>query len=93
LGLNWERQNGVEDSATTESGRVIFMLVLSRKEQQALVIDDHIKVVVLHTSNRGVRLGIEAPPEVSIHRGEVRERIEQEQRQQEIGIEVKHDAA
>ena len=66
------------------------MLVLSRKEQETLIIDDQIKVIVLQTSNRGVRLGIEAPPHVTIHRGEVRERIEKEQQQQ---VEVKHDAA
>ncbi len=66
------------------------MLVLSRKEQEVLVIDEHIRVVVLHASSRGVRLGIEAPSHVSIHRGEVRERIEAEQQQH---ANIEQDAA
>jgi len=65
------------------------MLVLSRKPQEVLIIDDHIRVVVLQANNRSVRLGIEAPPEVSIHRGEVHQRIESENRQ--LGVE--QDAA
>lgn len=68
------------------------MLVLSRKPQEVLVIDDHIRVVILHSTNRSVRLGIEAPPEVSIHRGEVYQRIEAERCQVDIeGLE--QDAA
>ena len=65
------------------------MLVLSRKPQQTLIIDDHIKVVVLQSNSSGVRLGIEAPAEVSIHRGEIHERIMAEQRR----VELEQDAA
>ncbi len=66
------------------------MLVLSRKEQETLIIDGNIKVVVLHVSSRGVRIGIEAPPHVAIHRGEVRDRINAE-RQRSVDVEhVEH---
>jgi carbon storage regulator len=70
------------------------MLVLSRKEQQTLIIDDHIKVVVLQTSGRSVRIGIEAPPHVSIHRGEVHERIDAEEiAESQQAMNVEQDAA
>jgi carbon storage regulator len=47
------------------------MLVLSRKLGESLNIDGHIKVTVLETRGRKVRLGIEAPAHVSIVRSEI----------------------
>lgn len=47
------------------------MLILSRKEGDAIVIDGGVKIVVLSADRRGVRLGIEAPPDVRILRGEI----------------------
>ncbi len=47
------------------------MLILSRKPGDAIVIGDGIRIVVLESDRRGVRLGIEAPPEVSILREEI----------------------
>ncbi|MEO5798589.1 MAG: carbon storage regulator CsrA [Gemmatimonadales bacterium] len=47
------------------------MLVLSRKEGEAIVIDGNIRVVVLSCDRRGVRLGIEAPTETGILREEL----------------------
>lgn len=47
------------------------MLILQRREQQALLIGDDIRVVVLKTDGGGVRLGIEAPVEVTILREEI----------------------
>lgn len=47
------------------------MLILQRREQQALLIGDDIRVVVLKTDGGGVRLGIEAPSEVTILREEI----------------------
>lgn len=47
------------------------MLVLSRKEGQRLVIGDRVVVKVLEVTGGRVRLGIEAPREVSIRRGEL----------------------
>ena len=47
------------------------MLILSRKAGDAILSGDGIRVVVLASDRRGVRLGIEAPPEVSILREEI----------------------
>ena len=51
------------------------MLVLSRKRDEAIRINDDITIVVVEIRGDKVRLGIEAPPEVSIHRQEIYERI------------------
>jgi len=51
------------------------MLVLSRKPQETIVIDDEVKVRVLSVKGRQVRLGIEAPREVAVNREEIHERI------------------
>ncbi len=48
------------------------MLVLSRKEGEKLVIGDNITLVVSRISGNRVTLGIEAPPEVRIVRGELK---------------------
>lgn len=47
------------------------MLVLGRKEDQQIVIDDDVCVKVLSIRGNTVRLGIEAPASVSIVRGEI----------------------
>jgi carbon storage regulator len=51
------------------------MLVLTRKPNQAIVIGDDIRIVVVSVDRDQVRLGIEAPREVSVHRAEVYEEI------------------
>ena len=56
------------------------MLILSRRPGDAIVIGDGIRVVVLECDRRGVRLGIEAPPEVSILREEIVRQIADENR-------------
>ncbi len=52
------------------------MLVLTRKPNQAIVIGDNIRIVVVSVDRDQVRLGIEAPREVSVHRAEVYEEIQ-----------------
>ncbi|WP_437188142.1 carbon storage regulator CsrA [Planctomicrobium sp. SH668] len=47
------------------------MLVLSRKKNESIVIDDQIVVTVIEIRGDKVRLGIEAPRDVAIHRSEV----------------------
>jgi carbon storage regulator CsrA len=47
------------------------MLVLTRKHQEKIRIGDHIVITVLKTKGKSVRLGIEAPNEVSVIRGEL----------------------
>lgn len=46
------------------------MLVLSRKKNESIVIDDAIVVTVIEIRGDKVRLGIEAPKEVGVHRQE-----------------------
>jgi len=47
------------------------MLVLSRKKNESIVINDDITIVVVEIRGDKVRLGVEAPKEVPIHRREV----------------------
>ena len=57
------------------------MLVLSRKKNESIVINDQIVVTVIEVRGDKVRLGIEAPKEVPVHRREVYVKIkEAEQR-------------
>ncbi len=50
------------------------MLVLCRAQNEALVINDNIRVVVVSVDRGKVRLGVEAPAEVRIDREEIHER-------------------
>jgi carbon storage regulator len=51
------------------------MLVLSRKRNESIIIDGNIVVTVVDIRGDKVRLGIEAPKDVPIHRSEVYEAI------------------
>ena len=51
------------------------MLVLSRKKNESIVINDDITIVVVEIRGDKVRLGVEAPKEVPVHRREVFEAI------------------
>ena len=53
------------------------MLILTRKVGESVLIGDGIKVSVLAVKGNQVRVGIEAPKDVSVHREEVRERLEE----------------
>ncbi len=54
------------------------MLILTRKEGEKIIIYDNIKIVILSNKGGGVRIGIEAPDGIPIHREEVYNRIKQE---------------
>jgi len=51
------------------------MLVLSRKKDEKIIIGDDITLVVIEIRSDKVRLRIEAPTEISVHRSEVYEKI------------------
>ena len=51
------------------------MLVLSRKKNESIVINDDITIVVVEIRGDKVRLGVEAPKEVPVHRSEVYQAI------------------
>ena len=59
------------------------MLVLSRKKNESIVIDENIVITVVEIRGDKVRLGIQAPKEVPGHRSEVYEAIRREQAAQE----------
>ncbi|MGE3315952.1 MAG: carbon storage regulator CsrA [Planctomycetaceae bacterium] len=61
------------------------MLVLSRKKDEKIIIGDKITIMVIEIRGDKVRLGIEAPKEVTVHRQEVYEAIKREH-DQEKGI-------
>ena len=56
------------------------MLVLSRKKSESIVINDNIVVTVVDIRGDKVRLGIEAPKEVTVHRSEVYEAIKRSEK-------------
>jgi len=55
------------------------MLVLSRKKNESIVINDDITIVVVEIRGDKVRLGVEAPKEVPVHRQEVYDAIRRNQ--------------
>ena len=61
------------------------MLVLSRKKNESIVINDDITIVVVEIRGDKVRLGIEAPKEVPVHRNEVYEAIRRNERHAQTG--------
>jgi carbon storage regulator len=62
------------------------MLVLSRKKNESIVINDDITIVIVEIRGDKVRLGIEAPKEVPVHRREVYDAIKRaEKENMEIG--------
>lgn len=64
------------------------MLILSRRAGDAIVIEGGIRIVVLASDRRGVRLGIEAPPHVSIVREEIVTQIADENRRANVGADA-----
>lgn len=54
------------------------MLVLSRQRDESIIIGDNIKITVVDIRGDKVRLGIEAPTEIPVHRQEVYEAIQRE---------------
>ena len=58
------------------------MLILTRRISESVVIGDEVKVTVLGIKGNQVRLGIDAPKTVSVHREEIYQRIQQEKHEE-----------
>jgi len=54
------------------------MLVFSRKKEQSIMIGDNIEIVIINIGRETVKLGINAPKEIPIHRKEVFVEIEKQ---------------
>ena len=54
------------------------MLVLTRKAGEGIIIGDDIKITIVELKSGGVRIGIDAPRDIKVHRQEVFDRIKQE---------------
>jgi carbon storage regulator len=57
------------------------MLILTRRIGETLMIDDDVRVTVLGVNGNQVRIGVDAPRDVAVHREEIYQRIQNEKKE------------
>lgn len=65
------------------------MLILTRRISESIIVGDDVKITVLGVKGNQVRLGIDAPKHLSVHREEIYQRIQNEKK--EGGAENDHN--
>jgi carbon storage regulator len=56
------------------------VLILTRKKDEKIIINDNITITIVELDNNQVKLGIEAPEWIEVHREEIYRQIEEENR-------------
>lgn len=59
------------------------MLILTRRIGESLVVGNNVTITVLGVKGNQVRVGVNAPKEISVHREEIYKRIQEEKNQKE----------
>ena len=60
------------------------MLILTRRIGETLKIGDNVDVTILSVRGNQIRIGINAPRDVAVHREEIYTRIKEEEKQQQL---------
>ena len=66
------------------------MLILTRRVGETMMVGDDVTVTVLGVKGNQVRIGVNAPKHVDVHREEIFQRIQREKAQQAEELEVDH---
>lgn len=65
------------------------MLALSRKEGDSIIIGDNIEIFIISISGEKVKIGINAPKDISIYRKEIYEQVMKENKSSVLEIDIK----